>query len=719
VREWAIRMNAFVGKTGPGNLWGCLASGRFAANTGLWTMLLLAVSTPLLARGADTLPILRSVRRAHILSGSEAVRSYPVHLDRAQVTYYDPTIFCLFIMDSTDGIFVDFRDQSPPQIRAGDIVTVDAVSGPGQVNAVLLHARFRVLRHAPLPDAPPVSFDRVLSGAWDSRWISLEGVVRSVRRPSEMTAYAGEPGFGRSNIILTLSSGPDLVDVITTASGSVDPSSLIDANIRLGVVVGCRFNQRHQLIGVHVYVNNLSGIEILARPPADPYSLPVTETAGVMRRSLFAPGHRVRVHGVVTSSFGTRYSLMDHAHGIFVYTDTPASVKVGDLLDVVGFPSMGGNTVVITDAIERNVGVAMPPSPVTITAVEALGGDHDAESIRVDGLLLYKSRTANEETLLLTDNGITFSASIPANAPGDFDNLQPGSRLRVTGTCLIEVTPSKTPKALQILLQSRSGITVISQPSWWTSRNTLILSTVMLVVIAIVLAWNLILRRLVRRQTSLIRAQLENAHTLRLRAEAAHREKSESLANVLSLQQDLLVAQEKLRFQANHDTLTGLWTRAALLELLRKEIDRAVRSNTTVGVLMLDVDHFKAVNDTLGHLAGDEVLKEIAHSINQATRTYDLTGRFGGEEFLVVLPGCDREKTKAGAERIRDFVASHRFHARGTEISVTVSVGATIAPFCGRTESEILNLADRALYQAKNAGRNCTIVRTEFDEEQD
>ncbi len=716
MREWAIGMNAFVGKTGPDRLSDSLDARRLAAKSGLWTLLLLAALYPMFARGADTLPILKSVRQAHVLSTSEAVRNYPVHLDRAQVTYYDPTIFCLFIMDSTDGIFVDFRDQSLPQIRAGDIVTVDAVSGPGKVNAVLLHARFRVLRHSPLPDAPLVSFDRILSGAWDSRWISLEGVVRSVRRPSEMTAYAGEPGFGSSNIILTLSSGPDLVDVITTASSRIDPGMLIDARIRLRVVVGCRFNQRLQLIGVHVYANNLSGIEVLERPPSDPYSLPVTDTAGVMRRSLFAPGHRVRVHGVVTSSFGARYSLMDDAHGIFVYTDTPASVKVGDLLDVVGFPSMGGETAVIADAIERNVGVATPPPPVTITAVEALGGDHDAEPIQVDGLLLYKSRTASEETLLLTDNGITFSASIPADAPGDFDNLQPGSRLRVTGTCLIEVTPSMTPKALQILLQSRSGVMVIAQPSWWTSRNALIISTLLLAVIAIVLAWNLILRRLVHRQTSLIRAQLEDAQTLGLRAEAAHREKSESLANVLSLQHDLLAAQDKLRFQANHDTLTGLWTRAALLELLRKEIDRAVRSNTTVGVLMLDVDHFKTVNDTLGHLAGDEVLKEIVNRINQATRTYDITGRYGGEEFLVVLPDCDREKTKAGAERIRDFVASHPFHARGSEISVTISVGATIAPVCGRTESEILSLADRALYQAKNAGRNCTIVRTEIDE---
>ncbi len=705
-------MNGFIGKTGPHRRCDHLAAWRLAPNTGSWTLLLLMALFPLRVRAAGSLPILLTVRQAHILPAAEAVRGYPVHLNGAQVTYYDPTISCLFIMDSTDGIFVDFRGQSPPQIQAGDLVSVDAVSGPGKVNPVLLQARFRVLRHSVLPDAPLVSFDRILSGAWDSRWISLEGIVRSVRRPAEMTAYAGEPGFGSTNLILTLSSGPDLVDVITSAIGMVDPHSLIDARIRLRAAVGSRFNQRLQLIGVHVYTTDLSGIEILEQPPTDPFALPVTETAGVMRRSLFAPGHRVRVHGVVTSSFGTRFSLMDSMHGIFVYTDTPARVKVGDLLDVVGFPSMGGDTAVIDDAIERKVGVAQPPPPVGVTAAEALAGDHDAEPVWVDGLLLYKSRTATEQTLLLTDKGITFSASLPADASGNFDNLQPGSRLRVTGICLIEVTPSKTPRALQILLQSRSGIVVLAQPSRWTSRNTLIISAMLLAVIAIVLTWNLVLRRLVRSQTRMIRAQLEDAENLRFRAEAAHREKSESLANVLRLQHDLLVVQEKLQYQATHDTLTGLRTRAALLDLLGKEIDRAVRSHSSVGVLMLDVDHFKAVNDTLGHLAGDEVLKEIAHRIKHATRTYDMTGRYGGEEFLVILPDCNCEQTKAGAERIRDFVASHPFRVGESEVSVTISIGATVAPICGFKESEILSLADLALYQAKSAGRNCTIVRT-------
>lgn len=687
------------------------------AAAGAARALLLSSLLPLSARAAIGLPVMRTVRQAHTLPAKEAVRHYPVHLDRAQVTFYDRAISCLFIMDSTDGIFVDFRGDPPPDLHAGDMVSVDAVTGPGMVNPVLLHARFHLLRHAELPDAPLVSFDRVLSGAWDSRWISLEGVVRSVRRPAELTAYAGEPAFGKDNLILTLASGPDLIDVITNAPGHVDGRSLIDARVRVRAAVGCRFNQRKQLIGVHVYAPDLSMVRVLGRPPADPFSLPVTGTAAVMRGSLLSPGHRVRVRGVVTSASGNRFSIMDAVHGIFVYTDRPAQVQVGDLLDVVGFPSMGGDTAVLQDAIYRRIGAGHAPPPVVVTAAEALAGDHDAEPVRVDGELVYESRTASERILLLTDHGMTFTASLPAEAAQGLETLLPGSRLRVTGICLIEVTPSKVPKALRILLQSGSGIVVLARPSWWTSRNLLMLLGLLLTLVAAVLVWNLFLRRHVRVQTRVIRAQLEEAQMLRREAEAANREKSESLASVLSLQHDLLAAQEELRYRATHDVLTGLWNRAALLDLFAKETDRIARSGSSMGILMLDVDHFKPVNDTLGHLAGDQVLKEIAERISHATRSYDMAGRYGGEEFLVILPGCNREQTELSAERVRAAIAAHAFQAGGSEISITVSIGATVAPDCGWTEAEILSLADLALYQAKSAGRNCTVFRTSIQEE--
>lgn len=689
---------------------------RFAA----WLpALFLPVFLALTARAAtDSLPVLRTAHQAHTLSTTEAIRGYPVHLDRAQITFYDSTIHSLFLMDATDGIFVDARGDQAQDVHAGDVVEVDAVSGPGDVEPVLLHPRFRVLGNQRLPEAPLIGFDRLSTDFYDSQWVAIEGIVRSVRRPQEVTYYAGHAASSSANLIVTVASGQDLMDVITLDPQGGDHSNLIDARVRLRAACGTRFNQRKQIIGVHLYMPDISYIQVLEPAPADPFSLPLSETADVMRASQHERGHRVHVRGVVTSTWGPlQFTLMDANHGIFVHTEVPAAVSVGDLLDVVGFPALGDYTSVLDEAIFRRSGVARPPAPVTLTAAQALDGNHDAEPVRVDGQLLYKSRTATETTLLLTDGGTTFSASLPADTPEGFDNLEPGSRLRITGICLIEVTPSKTPKALKILLQSPAEVLVLQSPSWWTPRHTLIFAGVLCAVVMVFITWNVGLRRRVRAQTRVIRTQLDEAHTLRLQAEAAHREKSKSLADVLSLQHDLLVAQEKLRYQATHDVLTGLSNRGALLDLLRAEIERTLRTHASMGLLMLDVDHFKPINDTYGHLVGDAVLKEIAQRIARATRPYDVVGRYGGEEFLVILPSCDRQQTANGAERIRAAISSLPFLVAGAEISLTASIGATVAPHAAQAETELLSLADLALYQAKSAGRNCTVVRMSFQEE--
>jgi diguanylate cyclase (GGDEF)-like protein len=175
---------------------------------------------------------------------------------------------------------------------------------------------------------------------------------------------------------------------------------------------------------------------------------------------------------------------------------------------------------------------------------------------------------------------------------------------------------------------------------------------------------------------------------------------------ILTLQDEQLKARHALHLQATQDGLTGTWNRTAILDLLHREYEIAARSGTTIGVIMLDLDHFKQVNDTYGHLAGDVVLVEAARRMKEAVRSYDLIGRYGGEEFMVVSPDCDGEQIQICAERIRSAMAVQPVLAYGAEIAFTVSAGTAVLVPRLNTEKEAIAAADTALYRAKSGGRN-------------
>jgi len=182
---------------------------------------------------------------------------------------------------------------------------------------------------------------------------------------------------------------------------------------------------------------------------------------------------------------------------------------------------------------------------------------------------------------------------------------------------------------------------------------------------------------------------------------------------IIALQEKLITAREGLRYQAAKDGLTGQWNRVAFLELFQRELDRASRSNGSTGLLLLDLDHFKSVNDTYGHLVGDVVLKVTAQRLRKSVRSFDSVGRYGGDEFFIALPNCDGSQISRRAERIRLALASQPIRIGDAEIRVTVSIGAVTAAAPERTISDVLAAADAALYKAKGAGRNCTAYRGE------
>src|SRR5574340_162757 len=189
-----------------------------------------------------------------------------------------------------------------------------------------------------------------------------------------------------------------------------------------------------------------------------------------------------------------------------------------------------------------------------------------------------------------------------------------------------------------------------------------------------------------------------NAHELRVRLRAGRR--------ILELQAELLAARDALQRQATHDGLTGVWNRTAIVEILQRELGRAQREGTPIAVLMLDLDHFKRINDTRGHLAGDEVLRQMARRRETELRSYDSVGRYGGEEFMIVLPGCSAEAAAARAESLRESVARRAFALDGGAIEVTCSLGVSWSAADRMDKELLLRTADEALYEAKRRGRN-------------
>jgi diguanylate cyclase (GGDEF)-like protein len=176
----------------------------------------------------------------------------------------------------------------------------------------------------------------------------------------------------------------------------------------------------------------------------------------------------------------------------------------------------------------------------------------------------------------------------------------------------------------------------------------------------------------------------------------------------VELNRKLLETQETLAEQARTDALTGIMNRRAALERLVQEIARAERQATPLGVGMVDIDHFKRINDACGHAAGDHVLRQIVDRSCASIRPYDGIGRVGGEEFLVILPGPERAELAGVLERLREAVSRSPVEVDGRDMPVTVSIGGDM--YAGQSVDGLMRSADSALYQAKAQGRDRVVL---------
>lgn len=174
---------------------------------------------------------------------------------------------------------------------------------------------------------------------------------------------------------------------------------------------------------------------------------------------------------------------------------------------------------------------------------------------------------------------------------------------------------------------------------------------------------------------------------------------------IIKLENKLKNAYNKLYNESIHDVLTGVLNRKALME----RIDDYNNKNKSLGIIMIDIDNFKVINDTYGHLVGDQILKEFTAIISNTIRKSDFVGRYGGEEFLAVIPDLDVDEVKTIAERIRKNIESETFHIGSLSLKITASLGVYVLTEKSKIEDAI-KLADDALYEAKKSGKNRVIV---------
>jgi diguanylate cyclase (GGDEF)-like protein len=187
-------------------------------------------------------------------------------------------------------------------------------------------------------------------------------------------------------------------------------------------------------------------------------------------------------------------------------------------------------------------------------------------------------------------------------------------------------------------------------------------------------------------------------------------EKSRLYEGLLELTEELRQARDDLEHAATRDSLTGLWNRQSITDLLRRELARAARDEMPLAAVMVDVDHFKQINDRIGHLAGDAVLTELTTRISCTLRSADVVGRLGGEEFLIILYPANEETSVEVMERVRRACAARPVSIDAGDIEVTVSLGAAVVRDHEEVDlTTVLKTADHALYRAKNDGRNRSV----------
>ena len=359
-----------------------------------------------------------------------AARQNPVHL-RGVVTFFDQKNFFRFLQDDTAGIYF-FLGDSPdnPPLEAGQLVEMDGEVSPGEFAPIVIPSKIQILGAGTFPAAKPVTFEQLVSGQEDSQFVEVRGIVRAVHFDEESGYFLLEIATGGGRLTayaskLPVTQSSDLVDYTATVSG----------------VCVTRFNRQRQLFDIRLLVPRPTDLVVDPSEAGDPFALPAQSIVKLMQ---FTPqGFTAIASRLLARSFTgkmtTRCISKIRPKG-FMLKPSSRTLALGDEVEVLGFPANGVYTPMLQDAVFKKIGTGPLPEPVPINTDEALKGNYDCRLVRMEATLLDRARHGREQFLVLeTASGFIFHAYLdPKKGEPDFASLQNGSKVAVTGVCLIE-----------------------------------------------------------------------------------------------------------------------------------------------------------------------------------------------------------------------------------------------------------------------------------------
>jgi signal transduction histidine kinase/CheY-like chemotaxis protein len=466
------------------------------------------------SRPPPPLPVLTTARQVHALPQREAGLAYPVRV-RAVVTFFNPAGRNLVVQDETDGVYVAGYPRNAPPLRAGQLVDVEGVTGPGDFAPVIDNPRVRIVGERALPEPLRVDVEQLLVGAVDSAWVEVRGLVCSIGSAN---------GYAR----LGLRAGSRQLE-LTVAGTTTLPASLLHSRIRALGVSAPRFNFNRQILGSEISVPSAEFIQA----EGEPVVLAARSIGQLLQYSPGARGDepvRIRATVVLTHPLGPTY-LADETGGVMVQNHTEAALEVGDVVEVTGFQEQGPFKPVLRDAELRKIGRSNVLEPPALTVYDILQDNWDSELVSIDAVLVDDVVGRADQRLLLQAGNLLFNAQLGGGRLPSFAN---GSLVRVTGIAAIEppALGQNVPRSLSLLLRSPADVTVVGAAPWWTAGRMLMLMAVLAAGALLTSAWVGVLRRRVRAQTEDLRQAKEAAEEAQMAAENANRAKSEFLANM-------------------------------------------------------------------------------------------------------------------------------------------------------------------------------------------